>query len=333
MKTNKLQSIKSLLRYYNPRTIKKTKKLKFVGVENREVYNITAPFRVKRKVYLIGRVELREHEQGTRVIFFRRLKHSHHWHVDENCPVFDLQDPFIFKFRDLNIFGGVEVIQRASKISLSYRTVFYKGKDIHNLKKFSHGPWGMKGIRFISLPNTENKEFSVPSIPKSKEVSGNKIGVFTRPQGKRGRRGKIGFEIIDSLQKLNSRTLSRAGIIKGVFTRGEWGGINEVHFLKNNKLGVLGHIARFSKDKKRYYYPITFMFDYETKKFSGLKIIAARSDLPHGEAKRDDLYNVIYPGGIIRNEKDIAKLYVGVGDAESYEITIEDPFSEYEYEG
>jgi len=311
MANNKAQSIKLLLRKYDAKTIKRAKKLNFIGVDNRDVYNITAPFKIRRTNYILGRVEPREHEEETKTIFFRRPRHSYTWHIDETCPIFDLQDPFVFRFRNTIILGGVEVIQRAVKKGLSYRTVFFKGKDIHNLKKLSPGPWGMKGIRFIELPNA-------------------KIGVFTRPQGKRGRRGKIGFEIIDSLQKLTPRTLSRADIIKNLFARGEWGGVNEVHLLSNDKLGVLGHIAQFSRSKKRYYYPIVFMFNYETKEVSGLKIITTRSDLPKGEAKRDDLYNVIYPGGLVRNKHGIAKLYAGLADAESYEITMKDPFLEYE---
>ncbi|MBU0760797.1 MAG: DUF1861 family protein [Nanoarchaeota archaeon] len=309
------KKIKDLLGKYRRRSVQKVRKLKFEGIGGLDVYNVTAPFRVKQTQFILGRAEERNIETGTRVMFFRRQRHSRKWHVDPSCPVFDLQDPFIFEFEKLIVLGGVEIQQKSNKRGLSYRTVFFKGADIHNLRKFAVGPWGMKGVRFVLLPN-------------------KKIGVFTRPQGKRGRRGKIGFVILDSLKKLTPRTLSRAQILGGQFARGEWGGVDEIHFLKNGKLGVLGHIACFTRDKKRWYYPMTFVFDYEKRKFSGMKIIARRSEIPKGETKRGDLYNVLYPGGIIRNGdgKGIAKLYVGVSDAEAYEITLKDPFLEYEAE-
>jgi hypothetical protein len=204
-------------------------------------------------------------------------------------------------------------MQKSNKQDLSFRTRFYRGNSIDNMNYFTRGPWGMKDIRFILLP------------------SGN-IAVFTRPQGKKGRRGKIGFTILSSIKSLTPRVLSRAELIKNQFARGEWGGVNEIHLLKNGKLGILGHIAKFGKSKLRYYYPISFMFDHETRQFSGMKILATRENLPKGEAKKSDLYNVVFPGGLVRMKNGLAKLYCGVGDAESYQITIEDPFLEYEQE-
>jgi len=89
------------------------------------------------------------------------------------------------------------------------------------------------------------------------ELKNGKIGVFTRPQGRRGRRGKIGFTTISSLENLTPRTLTKAQIIKGQFAKGEWGGVNQALILKNGKIGALGHIARYSKDKQnRFYYAI-----------------------------------------------------------------------------
>lgn len=312
MKQEKPRNIKSLLKSYDSKTLKKKKKLKFVGVEGRDVYNVTAPFKFKRTFYLLGRVEAREEETNTKVMFFRRPQHSHAWHLDNKCPVFDLQDPFVAKLKDTFIVGGVEVIQRSTRKHLSYRTVFYKGKDIHNLRRFAHSPWGMKGIRLMQLPD-------------------KRIFVFTRHHGKVGRRGKIGVLVLESLNQLTLRNLSKACIIRGQFARGEWGGVNEIHLLSDGRIGALGHIAKYSKDRKRHYFPIAFSLDFEMWAFSHIKILAKRSDLPDGEAKRSDIQDVIYPGGIVRNGKGKARLYVGVGDAEAYELTIEDPFLEYEF--
>lgn len=310
---NEARSIKSLLACYDPNTVKNVKKLEFKGgVENRDVYNITPPFKIKRTWYLAGRVEMRDDELGTKIVFFKRGKGQRMWRVIPLAPVFNLQDPFVSKIKGSWVLGGVQTKQKGKNVR--FRTLFYRGKDIDNLTKFARGPWGMKDIRLVEL---ENK----------------KIGVFTRPRGGKRGRGKIGFRVVDYLKDIRPRMLSRVEVIDNMFARGEWGGVNEVHVLKNNKLGVLGHIAKFKKDngvKKRYYYPITFLFDPETKEFSHMKILVSRKDLPEGEAKRDDLYYVIFPGGIRRKENGRADLYAGVSDAESYRITIKDPFKEYE---
>jgi len=306
------QKIKSLLKEFNPKTIKKVKKLNLSGVGKADVYNITAPFKVGRKSYLLGRVEPRNKETGTVSMFFKKT--SRKWQVDPECPIYTLQDPFIFKLKEQIIIGGIETKEKPKTKLIGYRTVFYKGKDIKNLKKIVTGPWGMKGIRFVQLGS-------------------HKIGVFTRPQGKKGRRGKIGFTTTESLNKLKPRKLSRTPVIDEMFARGEWGGVDEVFLLKNKKLGILGHAAHYSKNWTRHYYPITFIFDPETKEFYDLKIIARKADFPHGECKRPDLRDVVYPGGLTRDKKTgLAKLYAGVSDAEAYEITIEDPFLEYEKE-
>ncbi len=162
------------------------------------------------------------------------------------------------------------------------------------------------------------------------ELADKKIGIFTRPQGKIGGRGKIGFTVINTLEELNEEVIERAPLIENQFIDEEWGGVNELHLLKNGKIGVLGHIARFDDEGNRHYYPMVFMFDPVTKKASPLKIIAARKNFEEGEFKRSDLKNVVFSGGLIRREDGYAELYVGVSDAEAHKIVIPDPFIQYE---
>lgn len=300
-----MKSIKEILKNYKS-GVRDVKQIRFSGVEELDVYNITKPYRLKRSNYILGRVEPRDLEENAKVMFFKRKKNSSYWEPDCELPVLDLQDPFLTKINDLFVLGGVEVRWRKNKQGLNYRMVFFKGKDIHNLQEFAVGPWGMKGVRLVDLNGS--------------------IGVFTRPQGKKGGRGKIGFCVIDSLQDLNVQVLVNAELIDNQFAKGEWGGVNDVVILKNGSLGVLGHIARYSKDKKmRFYYPIAFRFDYQKRQSSDIKILARRGELPEGEAKKPGLYNVVYPGGIVRKNGK-AEIYVGVGDAEAYKIIIDDPF-------
>src|SRR6056297_641459 len=308
-----MKTIKQILSIYRGENYIRAKKLRFSGVGKNDVYNITRPFKFKRTSYILGRVEPHD-GWDSKIVLFKKKKDSNYWYPDENFNPLHLEDPFIEKIGESFVVGGVEV-QRPVEGKMRYRTVFYRGKDIHNLRKFSHGPWGMKDIRLVELPD-------------------KRIGVFTRPQGKKGGRGRIGFTIIDSLQKLKPRILTQAPLLKGQFAKGEWGGVNEAIILSNGKVGALGHIARKSKDKKLlFYYPFVFYFDPYTRERSNLRIILRRAELPEGESKKPELYNVVFPGGIIRKNKGLSKLYVGVGDAEAYEVLIKDPFEYYEEKG
>ncbi len=302
-----MKSIKEVLKSYKSK-VRDVKQIRFSGVSDLDVYNITKPYKLKRTNYILGRVEPRDLEENAKVMFFKRKKNSSYWVVDCDLPVLDLQDPFLTKIKGLFVLGGVQVKWRKDEKDLNYRMVFFKGKDIHNLQEFAVGPWGMKGVRLVELDKG--------------------IGVFTRPQGKKGGRGKIGFTIIDSLKDLNVQVLSSAKLIDNQFAKGEWGGVNDVVLLDDRNLGVLGHVARYSKDEKmRFYYPMAFRFDYKNRRSGFMKILVRRGEIPEGEAKKPGLYNVVYPGGIVRKNGK-AVIYAGVGDAEAYKIIIDDPFED-----
>lgn len=308
-----INRIKKLVEQYEKSNkIIKSNKLKFLGVGNKDVYNISIPIISNSKKYLAGRVEKRKEWAKSETFFFEKV--NDHWQPIE--IKFKLEDPFHTKIDSQLVFGGVYVFPHSYDIhqseKINFRTYFYKGKDIFNLEKFAEGPLNMKDIRLIELPN-------------------KKIGVFTRPEIKGW--GKIGFTIINSLTELTPKIIQNAPLLKFNPDNSMWIGSNEIHLLQNSKLGIIGHAAYLSENNNRNYYPIAFIFDYKTKEVSNLKIIAQRKDLPKGEAKiRPKLTNVLFPGGIIRNKDRTATLYTGVSDAEAYEILIKDPFLEYEKE-
>lgn len=306
----KLKTISELLDSYKSNNNKIFgEKLIFKGIEGKDVYNITAPFEDDGDLVIAGRVENRNCEQS-KVKFF--INRDGVWRPRANTVEFDLQDPFVTLIDGELIFGGVEIYPHpVIKGMLGYKTVFYRGQNINSLKKFTEGPEMMKDIRLVKLINGE-------------------IGVFTRPQGEAGRGGEIGFTKIKSLEELNSDVISMTPLLEGQFANGEWGGSNQIHILKNGLLGVLGHIACFDNEGNRHYYSMAFTFNANTKEASEIKIIAVRSDLPIGEAKRPDLKDVIFSGGLVRLKNGKAELYLGASDAEAYKVIIDDPFVEYE---
>jgi len=309
------RSCKELLLEYKSsksiRSIKSVEKIKFYLGENdnRDVYNISATFEWKNEILLAGRVEARDSEDSV-VIFFTEINGI--WCKREGFPELRLQDPFITKVNEEIIIGGVEIYKdQVNSNQLAYRTIFYKGTTLNQLERFAQGPELMKDIRLLQL---ENKE----------------ILVFSRPQGEIGGRGKLAYIILKDINELNAERIKQATVLEDQFYEDEWGGANELHLLSNGKIGVLSHIARFDEEGKRHYYSSKFCFDIETKEYTPMRLIAVRADFEAGAAKRQDLIDVIFSGGLVRQPNGYAKLYCGVSDAEAHVVEVVDPFLEYE---
>jgi hypothetical protein len=311
LKNRKTASVLTLLEQFRASGDKpfNAQKLSFEGTGGKDVYNITAPFLDGGEKVIAGRVEERHSEQAQTVFFVER---DGRWVPRENAPVFALQDPFYTFISGELVFGGVEIFPHPTEIGkLGWRTILYRGESVARLQPFFTGPDQMKDLRVVQLQD-------------------GTIGVFTRPQGEKGGRGKIGFTRINSLDDLSLEVIDQAPILDGQFLDHEWGGANEIHLLKGGLLGVLGHIARFDEEGNRHYYPMIFVLDPATGEYSDLRIISERSNFQDGPAKRKDLRNVVFSGGLIRHPDGTADLYAGISDAEAHKITIRDPFMAYE---
>jgi len=303
-----IKTCKTLLNEFNGK-VSDARRILFEGVGDNDVYNITAPFEQNGELIIAGRVEKRDSE-FSQIVFFSQQGEK--WLPKEGTPRFELQDPFFTMIAGELILGGVEVYPHPENPeNLAWRTVFYKGKDIYNLKIFFKGPDGMKDLRLAEL---ENKE----------------IAILTRPQGEKGGRGKIGFAKIKTLAELSIDVINHAPLLKDQFIDEEWGGANEIHLLKNGHLGVLGHIASFDEQENRHYYPMVFSVNPENGNHSEIELIATRSHFLPGASKRPDLIDVVFSGGLVRHANGLATLYAGISDAEAHKVTISDPFLKFE---
>ncbi|MCQ6264750.1 DUF1861 family protein [Fictibacillus sp. WQ 8-8] len=284
-------------------------KLLIEGVGAKDVYNITAPFEDDGELVIAGRVEARDSEKSE-VHFF--IKAGETWVPREGAPIYQLQDPFITRIAGDLVLGGVQTFPHPSiENALGWRTVFYKGSSINTLQEFFKGPDGMKDLRIAELLN-------------------GSIAVFTRPQGEKGGRGKIGFTVVPALSDLTLESIENAPLLENQFTDEEWGGANELHVLSSGLIGVLGHIASFDSEGNRHYYPMRFVVNPKTGAYSDIELIAVRDDFLEGASKRPDLVDVVFSGGLVRKEDGTADLYAGISDAEAHKLTIQDPFLPYE---
>ena len=297
--------------YEQKKTVRSARKLTFRGVQGFDVYNISVPFTCGGKTYIAGRVEKRDTEWST-VRFFERVAADAYAAVLPDTVFQSFQDPFVTFIGGELVLGGVQI--QGDPLSpgriVSWHTCLYRGKSPDKLSLFAIGPSHMKDIRLCALDD-------------------GRVAVFTRPQGKKGGRGRIGFMLFDSLDAVNGEEMLNASIYSTHFLPDEWGGANDVHLLANGLLGVMGHISR-RDEQGLHYYPMCFALDPGTGAHSPIAIVASRADFPPGPSKRPDLNDVLFTAGIIRNDDGTATLYTGMSDCEASCAEITDPFLSFE---
>ncbi|MNZ65472.1 hypothetical protein D3C78_836680 [compost metagenome] len=75
---------------------------------------------------------------------------------------------------------------------------------------------------------------------------------------------------------------------------------------------------------------MVFAIDPATGEYSDIQLIAVRNQFLPGVAKRPDLEDVVFSGGLVRHEDGTANIYAGISDAEAQRATIPDPFAQFE---
>ncbi|MBC1514182.1 DUF1861 family protein [Listeria booriae] len=306
-----MKEIAELLKEYRAKNeATAVERLRFVGAFDHDVYNITAPFVVNGTEVIAGRIEARDSEMA-HIGFFEKQDGA--WVLLENTTELALQDPFVTRIDNAWLIGGVEVFPSAEDpAKLAWLTCLYRGTSLTDLTLVFQGPVGMKDLRLKQLPSGE-------------------IAVFTRPQGEKGGRGKIGFCLVKNLAELTVACVEEAPLLAPHFADEEWGGANEIHLLKNGQLGVLGHIANFDSAGDRHYYAAVCVVNPATSEIVvPMTIISERADFLEGPTKRPDLVDVVFSGGLVRKPDGTADLYVGISDADAQKRVIRDPFVKFE---
>lgn len=267
-----------------------------------DVYNPSLPFVSNGEMMIAGRAEER---QGniSKCVFFRR--NGDVCLPVPNAPIFPLEDPFISQIQGRLVFGGVEVNRETGV----YRTMFYMGTNIYDLSLLTAGPPGMKDIRLVELID-------------------NKIGIFTRPQGKIGGLGKIGFTTINDLRECNERIIRNAPLIEDQFGPNRWGGVNQGLLLADGTIGIIGHVARFEPDEKKHYMAMAFEFNPQTRMSTEMRIIARRESFPKTDTKRSDLEDIVFPSGLVIGKDKSIELLAGLSDVAVGCLPIKWPFNQ-----
>lgn len=283
--------------------------LNILNGDERDVYNIAAPFEYFGRTVLAGRVEHRDSEDAE-IQLFEQTEAG--WAQFLQVPeFFGLQDPCVTVIDGKVVLGGVRFPCVFEDGSEGWQMKFFEATEEGRFELLFSGPKKMKDIRLLQLAD-------------------GRILVLTRPQGEKGGTGRIGYAVVDSLADVTHEVIDEAPMLEGLCATDEWVGANEAHLLANGKVGVLGHVAHFSDDGQRHYYAMAFVLDVETGETTSADVIAQRGDFPDGPSKRLDLVDVLYPGGIVRLGKGRARMYAGLSDAQTGSVELPDPFSAHE---
>lgn len=283
-----------------------SQKLIFENLEGKRIYNPTAPFKIGNESYIVCRVEDRKTGISQSMLFTNK---EGIWLLVKDAPVFELEDPFVSFLEDGILFGGVYVEWENRKVKF-LRTIFYYAKNFFELDPqmpFAQGPLMMKDIRIVQLKD--------------------RIGIFTRPQGGKFLRGRIAYlEVYDLNDLKNENIYNRGNVIEVDLKDNEWVGSNEIHYLDNNHLGILAHLAFEDDYGDLHYSAITFVFDRIHLQAKNLTIIARRENFPEGPSKEKRLRDVVFPGGLVQSEDRNYILYCGLSDEEVGYVKIKNPF-------
>ena len=300
-------SVQELLLEHQSKKIKNfgKGKITFLGVEGYDVYNISSEFTLNGIRYIAGRVEGRNTEVS-KVCFFRH-KSDFTYEKDPTREIPLYQDPCIYLHNKTLYVAGTKIYTDENGKINRYHTVFYCGKTLASLKEVGQAPFGMKDVRIL--------------------IKDKIVHTFFRPQGGQFFGGKITYKPLKSVKDIFSTKMDTTHILQTLNIDRDWIGANELHDLGGNYIGVIAHIARFDEQGDRHYYPISFIFNYLTKQATKPKILCERADLLKGPAKRADLVDVIFTGGLKRIENNKAILYMGVSDCEAHYAIIDDPFN------
>lgn len=297
--------------------LERARRIEVNGV-NALISNITAPFEYKGKTLIAARMQASKDKTSPSTICFLRQRDDSSFEIRSILPVIGMEDSSIAHIKGNLVFSCIKTHIKEDG-DIGYRTYFYKNPDFDNFDlerdAFAVGPGGMKDIRLVDLGN-------------------DGVGIFTRPEGGEiAGKGKIGFTIIQNLDDLKDENIIlSAPIIPGQFEDdGDnqlWGGVNAAYPLENGKIAILGHIASVDS-KGKHYRAMTFVLDPKTRIASPMEIIATREDFPDNysdiSSEHDELFDVVFPGGLTFNNDGTITMYVGLSDASAAVIRLPMP--------
>ncbi|GAC1463846.1 MAG: DUF1861 family protein [Chloroflexota bacterium] len=279
------------------------------GIDGCDAYNPSGALHHNGHTYHYARVEPRGDEFASWSVLFRQTCDTQ-WEMDSSLPRFHLQDPFVAVIRGEHVVGGVRILEKTGE-RVFFETVFLRGDSPSTLVEFARGPRNMKDLRLVALKD-------------------GKVGIFTRPLGGIGGRGRVGYTEVDDLDQIDADRIESADLLPKQPVESQWWGVNDACVLDDRRIGVIAHMAKFHGAERRYY-AVAFVFDRQTRAIvRDPHIVADRSLFPHHPSKRQDLVDVVFPASF--NPRS-GLLLAGISDTTIGVVRIDDPFNNHHHPG
>lgn len=297
-------------------TVVESAVLKFEGVdEGYDVYNCSIPFEWKGVRYIFGRVEPHDKWASSRTMLFRAIGKDR-WERVLEFGALEIEDPYVQTIGGELVVGGTRVTKVSGKI-VDYRGAFYRdhGKGPFDLEYFTTGPSWMKDVRLV-------------------EIAKGRIGVFSRPRGedvrkKYGSESVIGYVEISDLDELTPERIEAAAVVEGIFGKDEWGGCNQAYRRPDGTVLLAGHLCcrgtiAPNGNPRQIYCNAAFRFDPETRKASGLRLVATRRMYPAMAPKVPHLDDCVFTSGFVFNDDGSVDVYTGLCDVAEGRVRLKD---------
>jgi hypothetical protein len=214
------------------------------------------------------------------------------WRMLPEMPMLKVQDPAVAMIHGTLVVSGVRLVAKTGAF-VHFRTAFWRGASVGALDEFSSSPMQLKDTRLVELEN-------------------GRVGIYTRPLGGSAGRGKIAYIEVDSLDAVTPEAMEGAELLDIQTIDAQWWGPNDIYPLDHERLGILGHVAKFTGGD-RHYFAFAAVFDrIERRVIDGPHIICDRRCFPESPAKRPDLVNTVFPASLDLRQ---GLLFAGLSDA------------------
>ena len=278
------------------------------GLDGMDGYNPSRTIADNGDLFTYVRVEHRDDEFSSWSAPFVQTNVVN-WHMLPEMPMLKLQDPAVAVIHGTLVVSGVRLVAKTGTC-VHFRTVFWRGSSVRTLEEFAHSPLQWKDTRLVELEN-------------------GCVGVFTRPLGGSAGRGKIAYAEVDDLDSLRPEVIAGAKLLDVQPIDEQWWGPNDIYPLGDGRLGILGHVAKYT-GRNCHYFAFVAVFDRNRRRIvDGPHVICDRSCFPAYPAKRRDLQDVIFPASINRPE---GLLFAGLSDSGVGVVSVGDPFAQFVHE-
>lgn len=269
--------------------------------DSNHLISISSPFDIFNETHMIAAVKDSTYE--SKLVLLKKDT-GFLYHIEKELPIVNVLYPHITLLNGMIALEGILSIDSNNK-----QVCLYVGESLDTLELKLVLPSFITGMRIVEY--------------------NNRIHAFFTVKGGQYEHGKIAYQSYASLDDMKRSTFNNIQVFSNHFIRGEFGGVNDIHILRNGLFGIIGHAAYVDHDGFKHSYPIAFGFNIENHKSTKLKVLLEKSSL-NIKIPKQHFNDSMFISGLNRGANNRANLIVET-DHKIFSIIIDDPFIEFEY--